>query len=234
MIYMVRDLVRDSHYEAGILGNGKPMTSFELERGISTLNLILDELFAKRATYAVISKSVNFSGAIFYSVGSTPEVGDPTPDIVLDVMPENIEKVIIDSNGSRLECFPVNGQEYHARTEDLPNNNYPTQFYFERTSSPLSYLKFYDGAPSLQGELIYSAPLANVTANTHLNLFPRAIRPYLTYALSARLMEQNNFDGLSMQVRANNAFNAYIASCHEPDAPMSRNSNIRFNIYRGD
>ena len=240
MAYTIRNLITDAYTESGVLGIGMTVQSYQLDQGLSSLNLILDDIYAQNKAQATIALDANLDGKSNYTIGPVPATSaEPQPDIIAPLMPNDIDEIIININGVRSPCIKIDPVSYHNRPLDNIKSIAPWYFFFERTF-PLGTIRFYEGQPSGGGEIIYKPNMVDVTANTDFKYYPRELRPYLVYKLAARLAENNAFDATSLNMRANNSWNNYCASTYEGQsyhadgsAPRSYDIGGKYNIYRG-
>lgn len=239
MAYTIRNLVTDAYRESGVLGIGQIMQDYQLQEGVQTLNLILDEIYAGNDAQATVATVVTFTGLSNYTVGPAPVGADPAPDIELPLMPNDINEIIIKIDGVRSPCVKIDPITYHNRSLDTIRNQAPYFFFFERTF-PNGTIRFYEGTPTGEGELIYKPNMVDVTANTDYKYYPRELRPYLVYSLAARIAESNAFDAMPIQARANNAWTKYKQSTYEGQAyhidgsaPSGMDTGNKYNIYLG-
>jgi hypothetical protein len=240
MAYTIRNLVTDAYRESGVLGIGQTLQDYQLQEGVGSLNLILDEIYAGNNAQATVAQPVTFDGNSNYTIGPVSAVPtDPIPDIELPLMPVDIDEVIISIGGVRSPCTKIDPITYHNRSLDVIGNQSPWHFYFERTF-PLGTLRFYEGTPSGEGEIIYKPNMVDVGANTDYKYYPRELKPYLVYSLAARVAENNAFDPTSIQIRANTAWARYREATYrgqsyhvDNSAPIGMDNGDKYNIYRG-
>jgi len=242
MAYTIRNLITDAYAESGVVGIGMTVQAHQLAEGLTSLNLILDEVYAGNDAQATVAASVAFDGRSNYTVGPQPAnpllEPDLVPDIELPVMPSAIDEIVVTIGGVRIITKRIDPVVYHRRSLDSISNNAPSVFAFERTN-PLGTIRFYEGTPTGPGEIIYKPSMVDVTANTDYKYHPRELRPYLVYALAAKLANLNAFDANDIQIRANNAWNRYKSSTYEgqhymcDDSAPTGESGGKYNIYRG-
>jgi len=236
MAYKMLDLVNDAYRRSGVTGNGMPMTANQLDEGIAELNTILDHIYTLNAVNTTIAYNVTFDGSSDYTIGVAP--ADPLetqPDIALPIMPMTIDQIVLKSSGTREIVYPIDPITYTSRTLDSLTTSSPCLFYFERTF-PFGTIRFYEGTPSGQGELVFKAALVDVTSNTDYVNFPRELKPYLIYELAYKLADSNGFETQSLKVQSNNYFNAYMASTYKGQSycgDVSANGG-KYDIYAGD
>ena len=159
----MRNLVDKSYRKAGVIGNGIPLESDQLNYGIEELNLILDDVYSQGKGLATLTVPVVFDGKQNYTVGPQPENGGDVPDIELPLMPISIDQIILQTDGSRYTVINIDPLTYASRNLDTLNTIYPDFFFFERTN-PLGTIKFYEGSPSGPGEIIYKPSMVDVNA----------------------------------------------------------------------
>lgn len=240
MAYTIRDLVNDAYRESGVVGIGMTMTADQLEDGVSSLNLILDDIFARNAIHTTITYPVTFNGQYDYTIGQTPI--DPLatpPDIIVPNNPVMIDQIIVYANGVRCPVLPMDPISYSNKSLDYISNSIPKLFWFERTY-PYGKIRFFEGTPSGRGELVYKAALVDVTANTDYSTFPRALKPFLVYQLAYKIAGNNAFDDQSLKMQANNAWNSYVLSTYQGQSYACDRSSPnngesgKYNIYAGN
>ncbi len=242
MAYYIRNLIEDAYKESGVVGIGMTTQAHQLAEGLSSLNLILDEVYAGNNAQATVAADATFDGSDSYTVGPAPEnpilTPELVPDVELPVMPADIASIIVTVNGVRIPTSKVDPITYNNRSLNVIQNQAPSYYFFERTN-PLGTIRFYEGTPTGPASIIYKPSMVDVTANTDYKYHPRELRPYLIYALAAKLAELNAFDPTSIQIRANNAWNKYKAAtyegqCYHADASApTGNSGGKYNIYAG-
>lgn len=239
MAYTFYDIAREANRKAGLAVNNGTISASQLSNAIEEINLILDTIYARGYGDTTISVPVTFTGASNYTVGPQPAdpLTEPVPDIELPIMPYSISQIIVDANGARQVTVPIDPLTYTSRSTDV-DSDIPSCFYFERTN-PLGTIRFYEGAPSGEGEIVYSPLMVDVTANTDYKYFPRELRPYLIYQTAVNLAENLEFDTSVLETRANNAWNDftdanYQGSSYKPDASAPGFSgDYGYNILRG-
>lgn len=214
MAYTIRNLIADAFDESGVVTEGMTVQAYEESKALSTLNLILDEIYGRNAGTPMGALTVDFTGESDYTIGvADPISTEPQPDIVTDINPQIIERIILDANGSRLVAYPIDPISYHSRANNTLNDSLPIAFYYEK-QNPWGVIKFYEGMPSGAAEIIMQGSLVDVTASTDYKYFPRALKPYLVYELAARIAMKNAFDATQLQVRANLNWGVYKSSIY--------------------
>lgn len=235
-MYTFRNLINDAYAKSGVVGIGMTVSSQQLSEGLSTVNEILDELYATNEYGATTSHPVTFTGASSYTMGPA---GEETPDIDLGVVPSNIDKVIITVGGVRIPLGYITPLDFFSRSLDEISSDVPDAFTVERTF-PLATLRFFEGKPTGPGELIFSPSLVDVTASTDFKHFPREIKPYLVYEAAARIAELNAFEANTLRQRAINALSKYKQASYQGQSYVADGSapgmcgNNKYNIYAGD
>lgn len=240
MVYTIRNLISDAYSESGVVGIGMTMTSQQLFEGLSKLNLILDSVYATNEITATVILPVTFTGTDVYSIGPAPEgVGD-IPDFIANPPPISINQIIIKDGNVRYTARNTDPISYTSRPLSQLTTSTPEYFYYER-SQPLSRIRFYEGAPTGTGEIIYKSALVDVLTTTNFNVFSRAIKPYLICELASRLAGSNGFDNTALKVQSNNEWRSYLASTYEGQsyqadwsAPNVGTGNNKYNIFEGN
>ena len=137
MAYTIRNLITDAYTESGVVGIGMTMSSQQLAEGLSSLNLILDEVYAGNDAQTTIAQTVTLNGQSNYTVGPAPADPELTPELVPDIelplMPNDINEIIITVGGSRIPTEKVDPYTYVNRSLNSINNQAPNAYFFERT-----------------------------------------------------------------------------------------------------
>lgn len=216
MAYTMKDLIFEAYYQSGDAGTGMALSSDKISNGLMQLNTILDSLYATNAITTTIALPVTFTGAETVTIGVLPD--DPLaeqPDIVVPVLPLNIDAIVYKQGQSRYNIKGVDAITYSQRyTDDNTDTIYPVAFYHQKTA-PFQSIYFIYGNPSGAGEIIYKAGLVDVSTNTNYNTFPRELKPYLVYELASLFAESSGFDSTSLRIKANKFYWDYHATLHQ-------------------
>lgn len=231
-----RNIVADAYRKSGVVGIGQTMRPEQLTEGMAEVNLILKKVYARNKGAAVIATPVLFTGVANYTIGPEQETG-PQPDIILGVMPNRIDQITI-FNGARTTCYPIDPLTYNERSLDNIESNTPYYFYFERVF-PLGVIRFYNGSPSGNAELVYKPLMVDVTPNTDFSVFPTELEPYIHYELSNRIAGSNGFESRSLKKDSDDAWSDYISNTAQKKRYMAdgsapgRTRTNNYNIYAG-
>lgn len=238
-MYSIRNLIADAYRESGVVGPGMTVQAHEESSALSTLNLVLDEIYAGNDSVPSQALDVTFNGASEYTIGPAATGGADEPDILVNAIPGEINQIIVTVGGSRIVCTAVDPITYFSRADDdLVSNPVPYGFYYEQ-GNPLGTIRFLEGAPTGAGQLIFKPSLVDVTSNTDYKYYPRALKPYLVYELAARIAEANTFDATALKMKSTSAWTKYKQNVYEGqgyhcDASAPSGRGDKYNIYAGE
>lgn len=224
----IRDIVESSLYASKVLGANMPITGARMNRGVDILNMILLEEFV--AGLPSVKEIINhtFTGARTYTIGTANRTIDgvvTSPDILVSVMPDSIDRIVQLSGDIRYSAYPITSGQYYGRGNDVTTSEYPTEFYYNRQGFGDNFATInFIGNPSHPAEIVVTSTSDIVVQSTSLSIVPKAIIPYLTHELSFRYADENGIDAIRQKMQANKAYKLYQMSSDDTDIGRSDES----------
>ena len=246
-MYTMRELVIDAYDDAMIRSEGMQLTPQEMKKGMSMVNNILGTEFQNGDFQTTtVSFPVAFTGTDSYTIGPMPDLvaypAAATPDFVLPVPPTSITMIVLIAGANaRIMCAPCPGTHYFSRGVSNVENEYPAEFYYERTS-PLSTIRFMMGTPNGPGEIIYKPAYDSATEDSDVDIWPEGLKPYLKWAVASKISAINRFDNTYLEKEAQSALAVFRRANYkgqsytaDSSAPGSGNQfGAKFQIYTGE
>lgn len=228
MFTTVRDLIEVAYDENKVIGFGMPITGTRMKKAENVLNMILLEEFVAGLPVSKELIEFQFTGARTYTIGTeerefsldAADIVDPaittefiSPDILVSVMPESIDRIVFKSGTIRYDSYPMSSGTYYGRGSDTSTVQYPANFYYERQGFDIGFATInFIGNPTNLSDIVVTTSVDSIDQSTLINVIPKEIIPYITHEMAFRLADHNGIITDRIKMESNRAYALYQTS----------------------